>query len=233
MTVGGRGETGPERTWRGGVEPCVDSAEAGRCRPPYGSRQPGFPLTPSTPVTRFKRGEQRFERMLWRLRLIAILPVVMSLASTVVTFLLGTAEIGKAILGLGHAADADMAYMAKLLGGVVTGIDLYLIGIALLIFGYGVYELLISPIEAAREGSGGGSGLLDIRNLDQLKEKLVKVLVVALIVSAFKAMLTLPITDGQSLAFFCLSLLLLALSGYLVTGEHGHGRPGPFLRRDD
>jgi len=170
--------------------------------------------------------------MLWRLRLIAILPVIMSLASTVVTFLLGTAEIGKAILGLGHAADADMAYMAKLLGGVVTGIDLYLIGIALLIFGYGVYELLISPIDAARE-STGGSGLLDIRNLDQLKEKLVKVLVVALIVSAFKAMLTLPITDGPSLAFFCLSLLLLALSGYLVTGEHGHGRPSPFLRRDD
>ncbi len=39
-----------------------------------------------------------------------------------------------------------------LLGGVVSGIDLYLIGIA----------------------------LLDIRDLDQLKEKLVKVLVVAL-----------------------------------------------------
>ena len=182
---------------------------------------------------RFKRFEHRFERVLWRLRLIAILPVIMSLASTVVTFLLGTVEIGKAILGLGQAADADMAYMAKLLGGVVTGIDLYLIGIALLIFGYGVYELLISPIEAARDASGGGSSLLDIRNLDQLKEKLVKVLVVALIVSAFKAMLTLPITDGPSLAFFCLSLLLLALSGYLVTGEHGHGRPSPFLRRDD
>ncbi len=179
-----------------------------------------------------KRGEQRFERMLWRLRLIAILPVIMSLASTVVTFVLGTAEIGKAMLGLGHAAEEDKAYMAKLLGGVVTGIDLYLIGIALLIFGYGVYELLISPIDAARE-STGGSGLLDIRNLDQLKEKLVKVLVVALIVSAFKAMLTLPITDGPSLAYFCLSLLLLALSGYLVTGEHGHGRAGHFLRRDD
>lgn len=157
----------------------------------------------------------------------------MSLASTVITFVLGTREIGLAILGLGQAHEADKAYMAKLLGGVVTGIDLYLIGIALLIFGYGVYELLISPIDAARESAAGGNGLLDIRNLDQLKEKLVKVLVVALIVAAFKAMLTLPITDGPSLAYFCLGVLLLALSGYLVTGEHGHGRPGPFLRRDD
>ncbi|MEB3165284.1 MAG: YqhA family protein [Cyanobacteriota bacterium] len=192
-------------------------------------------MSSSTPQ-RLKRGEQRFERLLWRLRLISILPVIMSLASTVITFVLGTREIGLAILGLGQAHEtheADKAYMAKLLGGVVTGIDLYLIGIALLIFGYGVYELLISPIDAARESAGGGSGLLDIRNLDQLKEKLVKVLVVALIVAAFKAMLTLPINDGPSLAYFCLGVLLLALSGYLVTGEHGHGRPGPFLRRDD
>jgi uncharacterized membrane protein YqhA len=170
-----------------------------------------------------RRFEQRLEHSLWRLRLVAILPVIMSLASTMVTFVLGTIEIGKSILGLTYPNNPDKAYMARLLGGVVTGIDLYLIGIALLIFGYGVYELLISPIEAARE-SKGGSGLLDIRNLDQLKEKLVKVLVVALIVAAFKAMLTLPITDGPSLAFFSLSVLLLAISGFLVTGSIGHGR---------
>ena len=32
-------------------------------------------------------------------------------------------------------------------------------------------------------------------------------------------MLTLPIKDAPSLAFFCLSVLLLALSGYLVTAN--------------
>jgi uncharacterized membrane protein YqhA len=168
---------------------------------------------------RLKRFEQRFERVLWRLRLIAILPVIMSLVSTVVSFVLGTLEIGKALAGLGKVDSLDKSFVAELLGAIVSGIDLYLIGIALLIFGYGVYELLISPIEAAREHDQGGGGLLDIRNLDQLKEKLVKVLVVALIVSAFKAMLTLPINDGPSLAFFSLSVLLLALSGYLVTGS--------------
>ncbi|MFM7087228.1 MAG: YqhA family protein [Cyanobium sp.] len=174
---------------------------------------------------RLKRLEQRFEKVLWRLRLMAILPVIFSLASTAVTFVLGTREIGKAILGLGGQSDAGKNYMANLLGGVVTGIDLYLIGIALLIFGYGVYELLISPIEAAHEQDRAGEGLLDIRDLDQLKEKLVKVLVVALIVSAFKAMLSLPISDGPSLAYFCLSVLLLAISGFLVTGDLGkHGR---------
>jgi uncharacterized membrane protein YqhA len=163
---------------------------------------------------------------MWKLRLVAILPVIMSLVSTAVTFTLGTMEIGRAIVELLSGRHSE-GFIAEMLGGVVSGIDLYLIGIALLIFGYGVYELLISPIEAARQGDHAGNGLLDIRNLDQLKEKLVKVLVVALIVSAFKAMLSLPIRDGSSLALFCLSVLLLALSGYLVAGE-GHRLPGGF-----
>jgi uncharacterized membrane protein YqhA len=150
--------------------------------------------------SRGKRLELMLERWMWRFRLIAILPVMMSLLSSLATFLLGTKEIVKALLPVG-------------------GIDLYLIGIAFLIFGYGVNELLISPIDPARDAENLGNGLLDIRNLDQLKEKLVKVLVVALIVSAFKAMLTLPINTPTSLVLFCLSVLLLVFSGWLVAAE--------------
>ena len=57
------------------------------------------------------------------------------------------------------------------------------------------------------------------------KEKLVKVLVVALIVSAFKAMLGFTINDGPSLAYFCLGVLLLSLSGYLVKGSGPNAHP--------
>ena len=42
------------------------------------------------PTTSRKRFEQRFERWLWRVRLIAIVPVVMSLVSTAASFVLGT-----------------------------------------------------------------------------------------------------------------------------------------------
>jgi hypothetical protein len=49
--------------------------------------------------------------------LIAIQPVIMSLASTGVSFVLGTLEIGKAIRGLSPAADAvEKGYMAKRYG---------------------------------------------------------------------------------------------------------------------
>jgi uncharacterized membrane protein YqhA len=186
------------------------------------------PTQAVAPPPFLKRFELRFERALWKLRLVAILPVLLSLASGTITFVIGTVEIINSFHYLNEHADASGKYVAKMLGGMVSGIDLYLIGIALLIFGYGVYELLISPIDAARGQGRAGEGLLDIRDLDQLKEKLVKVLVVALIVAAFKAMLTLPISDGPSLAYFCLSVLLLAISGFLVTGGlGGHGRSGP------
>jgi len=165
-----------------------------------------------------RRLEDLFERGLWKFRLIAILPVVMSLFSSLGTFVLGTREVLGALKMLNNVA-ASKNYLGELLGKVVGGVDLYLIGIALLIFGYGVYELLISPIDPARDDDQQGNGLLDIRSLDQLKEKLVKVLVVALIVSAFKAMLTLPIASPSDLVLFCLSVLLLAFSGWLVAGD--------------
>ncbi len=170
-----------------------------------------------------KRIELLFEKLMWRFRLVAMLPVVMSLVSTLVTFILGTKSIVRSLMALQSSegiGDHGHSLEAELLAGIVSGIDLYLIGIALLIFGYGIYELLVSNIDAAREIDGGASnGLLDIRDLDQLKEKLVKVLVVALIVTAFKFMLMLKVDDGQTLLLFCTSVLLLALSGFLITGN--------------
>ncbi|MBM5802717.1 MAG: YqhA family protein [Cyanobacteria bacterium K_DeepCast_35m_m2_155] len=170
-------------------------------------------------VSRIKRLELKLERALWRIRLVAVLPVLMSLMSSVATFILGTKQILKALFML-NSDSTLKSYIAELIGSIIGGIDLYLIGIALLIFGYGVYELLISPIDPARDGDQLGSSLLDIRDLDQLKEKLVKVLVVALIVYAFQTMITLSINTPQSLAFFSLSVLLLALSGWLVAVGH-------------
>ena len=169
--------------------------------------------------------ERRLERLLWQFRLIAILPVVMSLISSATAFISGTVEILEAVKQLLDGVPDSSKAVAKLLGELVGGIDLYLIGIALLIFGYGVYELLISDIEPARRPGGGGNGLLDIRSLDALKEKLVKVIVVALIVAAFKAMLVMEIETPTSLLIISASVLLLALSAYLVTGAHKAHQP--------
>ena len=167
--------------------------------------------------------ESRFEGALWRLRLIAILPVVMTAISSFATFILGTKETLYALNLMVHGG-SDKYYVAKVLGGFVGGVDLYLVGIALLIFSYGTYELLISAIDPAREGEHVKfKGVLDVANLDDLKEKLVKVLVVALLVFAFKSMIALPITDGLELVYYSLALLLLSLCAFLM-GKLGHGQ---------
>jgi hypothetical protein len=71
--------------------------------------------------SRVRLFEQRFDRVLGQLRLIAILPVIMNLVSTGVTFGLGTREIGKAIRGLSPAADAvELGFVDKMLSCVVT-----------------------------------------------------------------------------------------------------------------
>ena len=165
----------------------------------------------------FDRIEARFESLLWKLRFAAILPVLMTAISSIATFVLGTRETLHALELMIHPGEFDKHFIADVLGGFIGGIDLYLIGIALLIFSYGTYELLISAIDSARDGRPSEiRGVLDVSNLDDLKEKLVKVLVVALLVFAFKAMIGLPITDGLGLIYYCLALLLLSLSAFLV-----------------
>ncbi len=169
---------------------------------------------------RAKQIERWIETWLWRVRLIAIVPVVMSLVSTAVAFICGTSEIFKAVSTIFTAVEEQE--IAKVLGKIVGGIDLYLIGIAILIFGYGVYELLISQIDPAQDqDSGRKSSLLDIRSLEELKQKLVKVIVVALIVAGFKEMLQFPINSGQNLLIFSVSVLLLALSANLLAAKSG------------
>lgn len=69
---------------------------------------------------------------------------------------------------------------------------------------------------------GSGNNRLDIRRLDDLKEKLVKVIMVALIVAAFTALLILPVTT--ILLVSGVSLFLRALSAWLVAGGPGHRR---------
>lgn len=170
------------------------------------------------PTTRYKKLELKLESILWRFRLVAIVPVVMSLTSTLISFAIGTRDIANSLMEfLFHSGGEDSS--KHILAGLVSGIDFYLIGLALLIFGYGIYELLISEIDAYREQTNveESNGLLDIRNLDELKQKLVKVLIVALIVTAFKSMISRPLKDVNSLLTFSVSLALIALSGFLIS----------------
>jgi uncharacterized membrane protein YqhA len=170
--------------------------------------------------TRRARFESRFEQLLWRFRLVTILPVVMSLLGSVSCFILGTQDEIQALNKLinGHLNSENSIL---LLGKVVGGIDYYVIGIALLIFGYGVYELIISDIDPRLQDlSHERRNILSITSLEGLKQKLTNVIIVALIVTAFKLMISFQVQSISELLQFCGCVLMLAFSALLVGKNH-------------
>ena len=56
---------------------------------------------------------------------------------------------------------------AKSIAQMVGGVDYFVIGIALLIFGYGIYELVISDLDPRRDGDDKQhTNLLSLSNLE-------------------------------------------------------------------
>jgi len=180
------------------------------------SRVPSVSAAHPMGITRQSHLEARFERLIWRFRLITIVPVLMSLVGSVSCFIVGTNEelsaISKVISGEIKRGNANLV-----ISKVVGGIDFYLIGIALLIFGYGIYELVISDIDDRLQGqSKHRQNLLKIESLDSLKQKLTKVIIVALIVTGFKLLTSFQISNINEVLQFCASVLMLAISGWLI-----------------
>ena len=166
--------------------------------------------------------ERRFESLIWKFRLITLVPVVMSLLGSISCFAIGTyaelSVLGKVLQGRFTHANSTL-----LIGKVVGGIDYYLIGIALLIFGYGIYELVVSDIDPRQqEKSELRRNLLNIDSLDSLKQKLTKVIIVALIVIAFKMMVSINVTTVGELLQFCGGVLMLAFSSWLISRNSQH-----------
>ena len=89
-------------------------------------------------------------------------------------------------------------------------VDLYLIGIVLLIFGFGIYELFISKIDIAREDLS--VTILEIENLDELKNKIIKVIVMVLIVSFFERVLKMSDSYSSSMDMLWFAISIFAIS---------------------
>ena len=108
--------------------------------------------------------------------------------------------------------------VSKIMSGIIGGIDLYLIGIVLMIFSFGIYELFISKIDVARETDE--LQILEVRSLDQLKDKILKLIVVVLVVSFFKRVMAMNVTSVTELLYLAIAILLISASGYLLRSTH-------------
>ena len=168
--------------------------------------------------------ERRFEKLIWRFRLISIVPVLLSLLGSVGCFAVGAAEV---LAAFGEAMTlpfSDHGLASHSIAQMVGGVDYFVIGIALLIFGYGIYELVISDLDPRHNGDKEQhNNLLSVNSLESLKHNLTNVIVVALIVAAFEKMIGFSVSNAADLLALCGCVALMAVSAWLIVRSHSDG----------
>jgi uncharacterized membrane protein YqhA len=171
--------------------------------------------------------EDLFERILWSSRLVVLVAVIASLGVSLVMFYVASVD---AIQLVGHAFHyhvesahnlaAKVELRTMIVAHVVEIVDGYLLAAIMLIFSLGLYELFISRIEIA-EKSELASRVLLIRSLDDLKDRLAKVILLVLVVKFFEYALHLKIDGALDLLCLAGGIVLVAAALYLT-----HGKPG-------
>ena len=160
--------------------------------------------------------ENKFEKFLWNFRYITILAVILSILSAFTLIVIGSWDIIEAVIFYNPLLDASIGSNNELLFKLISAIDLFLIGIVLLIFGFGIYELFVSEIDFAN--AKFSESTLKIRDLDQLKNKIIKVIIIVLIVKFFEKVLKFSenFTTPMDILYFGLSILSICVGYYLI-----------------
>ncbi len=163
--------------------------------------------------------EKIFESTLWASRFMVITAVVFGLLGAVILFIVASFDIyetAKFVLNtyITHAHPEN--FHEDVVGGIIGAVDLYLIGVVMLLFSFGLYELFISEIDAAKSEDGQENKILAIHSLDQLKDKISKVIVMVLVVGFFQKVGHTQYNNPLDMLYFALSITAIAVGLYFL-----------------
>jgi uncharacterized membrane protein YqhA len=170
-----------------------------------------------------------FEKALWKCRLLVLVAVVASAALALGLFYISTVDAIYLLGNLGTYASPglDDAARAALrdtaVGGVVKTVDGYIIAAILLVFAFGMYELFINKIDEA-VGSEQAPRLLQIAGLDDLKDRLAKLILLVLVIEFFQYALKLKFSSPVDLVYLAVGVLCLGGALYLSGPRSGRGK---------
>lgn len=159
------------------------------------------------------------ERLLWESRLILVLAVIASILASALLVFLGTFDISFLMIKVFKVVlfgNDNIDYLHReAITKIIGAVDNYLIATVLLIFGLGIYELFISKIEHIEKDTKS-SKILMIHSLDQLKDKIAKVIVMVLIVTFFKYSISYENWNMTNLLMLAVGILLIAIALYFM-----------------
>ncbi len=171
------------------------------------------------------RIEKWFEHGLWSSRFIILLAVIFGLIGAVLLFAVASFDVyGTASYVINsYATHAHPEHFhEEVVGGIIGAVDLYLIGVIMIIFAFGLYELFISDIDAAKDEHGKENQLLAVHSLDQLKDKISKVIVMVLVVGFFQKVGHTEFNGALELFYLALSITAVSVGLYFLSkvGHH-------------
>jgi len=157
------------------------------------------------------------EKLLWNSRYMTLLAVWSCIVGMALLFISSALDMGHLLIDfigvefLGHEYAGD--FHTDVVSHVITAVDDFLLAIVLLIFALGVYELHIDKIDFARDNETAGK-LLQIESLDDLKDRLGKVILMILIVAFFKNVLHVTFNDPLNILYMGAGIFLISLALY-------------------
>ncbi len=166
--------------------------------------------------------ERIFEGAMWKTRFLVILAVIFGLIGAFVLFIVASMDIYQVskyafVTIINHAHPEN--FHEDIVSGIIGAVDLYLIAVVMLIFSFGIYELFISPIDHSTHAKED-SKILSITSLDQLKDKIAKVIVMVLVVNFFQRVLHTEYNGALEMLYFALAVTALAV-GLFFLGKVG------------
>lgn len=123
-----------------------------------------------------------FEALFFEMRLILLIPVILSLVGSTIMFLLGSYNVYSAIDSL---IVQQSVGSEKVILPIIKALDAFLIGIVLIIFSFGVYDFFISELDPAKHSSIRPDWF-KFESTGELKNKLIEVVIVILSIKFFE-----------------------------------------------
>jgi len=169
--------------------------------------------------------EKIFESGLWSTRFMVLLAVVFGLIGAVSLFIVASFDVydtAKYVLTTYMNHLHPKTFHEDVVGGIIGAVDLYLIGVVMLLFSFGLYELFISDIDVAKEDETRENKILAIHSLDQLKDKISKVIVMVLVVGFFQKVGHTEYHGALEMLYFALSITAVAVGLFFLgkVGKH-------------
>jgi uncharacterized membrane protein YqhA len=164
--------------------------------------------------------EKKFEQLLWQSRFLVLIAVVASLLGALLLFVVGTLDIIHVVISAVeyYLGKSEVDIHDFLVTDIIIAIDIYLIAVVLLIFGLGIYRLFVSTIDESEQH--GKNHPFNVQSFDELKDKIVRVVILAVIIEFFRAVVDIHFSTPLDAIYLALSVLALAAALYLMGKSH-------------